>query len=66
MNSTKNNCNRSARIVISSECEKSCSQDIQFQPKRFLPLVEMTEEAMGAELLPITLSLAIRQMRKWK
>ena len=41
----------SARIVISNECEKSCFEGIQFQAERFLPLVEMTEKAMGAELL---------------
>jgi len=26
---------------------------MQFQAKRFLPLVEMTEKAMGAELLQV-------------
>jgi len=31
--------------------EKSCSEGIQFQAKRFLPLVEMTEKAISGELL---------------
>jgi hypothetical protein len=29
--------NGSSRIVISNKCEKSCSESIQFQAKRFLP-----------------------------
>jgi len=29
--------------------EKSCSEGIQFQAKRFLASLEMTDKAMGAE-----------------
>ena len=40
----KENHYNSARIVISNECEKSCSESIRFQAERFLPEPALSED----------------------